>query len=92
MASPSLKADLVIQFIAPVSSKTDGREKAAEALKEYSGLLATLHNAGLLAAGKEGNEAGELLVLVSCPWEKLTELVEAERYAHQTIRLNMKIS
>jgi hypothetical protein len=83
MASPSVKADLVIQFEATAdkASKEDARNKASQALNEYNELLATLHSAGFLAAGKQGNMDGEILVIVSCPWEKLTVLVEAERLA-----------
>jgi hypothetical protein len=81
MASPSVKADLVIQFDATAdkATKGDARDEASQALNEYNELLATLHGAGFLAAGKQGNTDGE--IIVSCPWEKLTVLVEAERLA-----------
>jgi hypothetical protein len=82
MSSPSLKADLVIQFVASTNSasKQDARNKAQTALTEYNALLETFQNASLLAAGKLGNSKGEILVLVFCPWEKLRELIEQERH------------
>ncbi|KAG8752533.1 hypothetical protein FRC14_006957 [Serendipita sp. 396] len=82
MASSSLKSDLVVQFVASTASvsKQDARNKAQAALDEYNELLNTLHNAGLLAAGKPGNTTGEILVVVSCPWDKLRELIETERH------------
>jgi hypothetical protein len=81
MASPQLKADLAIQFQAGSGSvsKTDARNKAQAALNEYNSLLGVLQSAGLLAAGKKGNANGEILILVSCPWNKLKVLVEHER-------------
>lgn len=81
MASPQLKADLAIQFQASYGSlsKADARNKAQVALNEYNALLGTLQSAGLLAAGKKGNANGELLILVSCSWNKLKVLVERER-------------
>ncbi|PVF99896.1 DUF590-domain-containing protein [Serendipita vermifera] len=83
MASANLKADLVIQFTAPSisNSKGDVRAKALAALNEYTELLSTLQVAGLLAAGKQGNTPEEILVIVSCPWDKLKELVEHERHS-----------
>jgi anoctamin-10 len=83
MASSSVKADLVIQFDATTdkTAKGDVRSKASQALNEYEELLATLHSAGFLAAGKQGNTDEEILIIVSCPWEKLMVLVEAERLA-----------
>ena len=83
MTSPSVKVDLVIQFDATPdkAAKGDARLKASQALKEYNELLDTLHGAGFVAAGKQGNTDTEILVIVSCPWEKLTVLVEAERLA-----------
>lgn len=81
MASTKLKADVVIQFVLSTSSlsKQGAHEIAQEALQEYTGLLKTLEAAGLTAAGKPGNSSGEILVLVSCPWGLLTNLVERER-------------
>ena len=77
----SNKADIAIQFLASdsSSSKQNARDKAQVALDEYTRLLDTLFKAGLVAAGHPGNAKGELLVLVSCPWGKLAELVEQER-------------
>jgi anoctamin-10 len=90
MASTNLKADLVIQFTAsPTSgSKSDARAKALAALNEYTELLSTLQVAGLLAAGKQGNTPEEILVIISCPWDKLKELVEHERYVCSTAEHN----
>lgn len=87
MASPSVKADLVIQFVTPVdkAAKQDVRNEASQALNEYNELLATLQKAGLQAAGKQGNTDGEILVIVSCSWEKLRALVEAERLASRLV-------
>lgn len=81
MASTQVKADLAIQFLASSGSlsKTDARNKAQVALNEYNALLGTLQNAGLMAAGKKGNTNGEVLIIVSCPWDKLKVLVEHER-------------
>ncbi|CAG7851734.1 Uncharacterized protein C691.05c [Serendipita indica DSM 11827] len=78
----SQKADLVIQFVATTASKSkdDKRNKAQSALNEYNELLNTLHNAGLLAAGKQGSTNREILIVVSCPWDKLRELIETERH------------
>ena len=81
MTSSQLKVDAVIQFSASTNSglKQDARRKAQATLTEYNALLETLQNAGLLAAGKQGNTAEEILIMVSCPLEKLQELAEQER-------------
>jgi hypothetical protein len=73
-------ADLVVLFDCNNLSRQDRRDKAQALLEEYQSILNTLHNAGLVAAGKPGNSKTEVMVLISCPLRKLYELVEREKY------------
>ena len=75
--------DLVVLFDYNINhhlSRQDRRDKAQAVLEEYQSILNTLHNAGLVAAGKPGNSKTEVMVLISCPLRKLYELVEREKY------------
>ena len=76
-------ADLVVLFDYSINhhlSRQDRRDKAQALLDEYQSILNTLQNAGLKAAGKPGNAKTEVMVLISCPLQKLYELVEREKY------------
>jgi len=76
------EADLVVLFDYNINqhvSRQDRRDKAQAILEEYQSILNTLHNAGLMAAGKPGNSKTEVMVLISCPLRKLYELVEREK-------------
>ncbi|KZT25216.1 DUF590-domain-containing protein [Neolentinus lepideus HHB14362 ss-1] len=78
------QVDLVVVFRASsprALSKSQAREDAENAERQYSNLLDTLNNAGLKAAGRRGENAGQLLVLVWCPASTLVRLVHSERYS-----------
>ena len=77
--------DLVVVFRASPAtriflSKHAAREDAAAAEAEYTRLLATLRNAGLMAAGRRGQKNGQILILVHAPMDKLAKLAKMERY------------
>ncbi|KDQ06303.1 hypothetical protein BOTBODRAFT_121703 [Botryobasidium botryosum FD-172 SS1] len=73
MSPPAV--DLVIVF----RSHGHSKEEIQEAEHEYTQLIHLLDSGGLVAAGKKGEKPGQILVLIWCPKDKLTKLVEAER-------------
>ena len=79
MAPPAVDLAFVFQAKTSLVPKQQAREEAQTAAAEYSRLLDTLRNAGLKAVGKKGDGKDEIIVLVSCPWPRLVQLVERER-------------
>lgn len=75
------RVDFVILFSAGVSSinKAQVKENIQEAEGQYKRLLDLLKAAGLRAVGKRGEKLGDLMILVSCPRQKLDVLATAER-------------
>lgn len=73
--------DLVIVFKTNkiTLSKQQAREDAVKAEEQYSKLLTTLKQSGLLAVGRRGQKDGELVILVSSPPKTLAGLVHRER-------------
>ncbi|TFK66243.1 DUF590-domain-containing protein [Pluteus cervinus] len=78
------EVDLIITFRATRKtslSKTQTREDARKAEKQYSRLIDTLTYAGLKAVGRRGESLGHLLVFVTCPREHIVNLIRLEREA-----------
>ena len=85
------RVDFVILFSAGISSinKAQVRENVKEAEGQYKSLVELLKGAGLRAVGKRGEKLGDLMVLVSCPQQKLNDLAIAERFvSHSTRRIS----
>lgn len=75
--------DLVLIFRSSpgkVLSKPQARENARQATQQYTRLLEVLKNGRLQVVGKQGEQEGQLLVLVHCPERTLKRLVQRERY------------
>ena len=81
------RVDFVILFSAGVSSinKAQVKENIQEAEGQYKRLLDLLKTAGLRAVGKRGEKLGDLMILVSCPRQKLDVLATAERSVSRPI-------
>jgi hypothetical protein len=77
----SAKVDLAILFKAGSSSlsKATIRDEAQQAEEQYTRLVSALKGAGLHAAGRRG-ESNQVIVLVWCPSDVLTSLVQKERW------------
>lgn len=75
------KVDLAIVFQSGSSSliKSKIRADTAEAERQYSKLIDSLKSGGLHAVGRRGASRDELVILVYCPQEKTTALVQHER-------------
>ena len=77
--------DLVLVFKAASPStahhfsKQRARQEAQDAEDQYTRLLTTLRNAGLLAVGRRGEHQGQLILLVSCSAHQLRQLLQRER-------------
>jgi hypothetical protein len=75
------RVDLVVVFRAvnKPQSKQQALQDARKAEEQYSRLLEALKGSGLRVVGRRGETQGHLLVFVSCPLEKLANLIRIER-------------
>jgi len=74
--------DLVIAFRASRSgnvSKHHTRQDVRKAEQQYTRLIETLTYAGLKAVGRRGEALGHLLVFVTCPEDRVRNLIRRER-------------
>jgi anoctamin-10 len=72
--------DLVIVFRGSSKAvfKQQVLDEARKAEGQYSRLIKTLKAAGLRAVGRRGEKQGHLLVFVSCPQSRLSNIVQRE--------------
>ena len=95
MAPPDCPhVDLVVVFNAAndAYSKEELREKAEAAEAEYSRLLNSLKDSGLKATGRRGEKAGQLLIFIWSPMDKLANLVYRERCAQIIQSCNLELT
>jgi hypothetical protein len=79
MALPNVDLVVVFKAASPSLVKAKIRADAKEAEEQYTRLLDALKSGGLHAVGRRGASQGQVIVLVSCPQEKMASLVQRER-------------
>ncbi|KAK7031753.1 calcium-activated chloride channel-domain-containing protein [Favolaschia claudopus] len=75
--------DLVITFRASQNNgdKQQALEEARRAEEQYGRLVQILSSSGLRVAARRGDSLGHLLVFVSCPSNRLQDLIKRERHS-----------